>query len=273
MRPEPACIEPLQAALAAAIRGPWSDTLPLTELEQFLREHGATTEDAHAAATPLTRARLSLYRELVHHRFRAALESSIPRTLARLGPERVQHELSRFLERCGSRSPYLRDVAAEFVTFSSAAWRSDPSVPRWLGELARHELLPVEVGAAEDEPATPVGEVSLASRLRVQRGARLVRHEYAVHHLPPHPEMSEPERRACWILAYRDPAGRVRYLELTDLAAAIVSRLRHGEPLGDATREGCHATGLDLDDGVLGEVALLLEDLERRGVIIGADDG
>lgn len=211
-----------------------------------------------------------IYRELVHARFRGALEVTIPRTLARLGAVRVEVDLEAFVALRASRSPYLRDVAREFVEFAAERWRGDPGVPRYLSDLVRHELLPFEIAAAENDPPCAFGDLSVDACLRFQSAARLVHYRHAVHLLPEKVEdRSKPEERECWLLAYRDAGGRPRFLELSGLAAALVARLMRNEPLGVASSASCTDVGLAVNDAALADIAVLLDDLERRGALLG----
>jgi hypothetical protein len=70
------------------------------------------------------------------------------------------------------------------------------------------------------------------------------------------------------LLAYRDSAHAVRWLDLSPLAAAIVDRLLSAESLGTAVEGACaghHTAPAD----VLADIARLLADLADRGVLVG----
>jgi hypothetical protein len=271
MLPDSAAGESMQAALVAAIRGPAAATATASAFSALLLPHGASEDDLAALATSQTRVRFGLYRELVQNRFRGALEVSIPRTLARAGASRIEADLDEFMALRASRSPYLRDVAGEFVDFAVERWRSDPKVPRYLPELARHELLSFEIGAAQDDPPSCAQEISVVSRLRFQRATRLVRHAYAVHLLPEDLEDDcMPEQRDCSLLAYRDVDGCAQFLELSAMTASLLTRLMRGEPLGAASTGSLADVGLAVDDTALAEIAVLLDDLELRGALLGA---
>jgi hypothetical protein len=71
------------------------------------------------------------------------------------------------------------------------------------------------------------------------------------------------------LLAYRDAAHVVRWLELSPLAAAIVDRLLEGDPLAPAVGRACadHDTA---PAAVAADVARLLADLAERGLLLGA---
>jgi hypothetical protein len=62
----------------------------------------------------------------------------------------------------------------------------------------------------------------------------------------------------------------VRWLELTPLASAIVTRLLAGESLGEAVQHAC-SLAATAPASVLPDIARLLADLGERGVLLGAD--
>ena len=64
---------------------------------------------------------------------------------------------------------------------------------------------------------------------------RLQQFEWAVHEWLEDTEVA-PVRRDVRILAYRDEAHAVRWLDLTPLAASLVDRLLAGDPLADAVK-------------------------------------
>jgi hypothetical protein len=216
------------------------------------------------------RPRFNIYRELVHARFRDVLGVSIPHTLAYLKREWLYELVAAFIAERASRSPYVRDVAREFVDWAAPRWAAEASVPPYLPELAEFELLLFEVGAGPDDVARPSAAVSAESPLVVQAAARLARFEYAVHRIADDsvgPQRS-PERRDTHVLVYRDPEQRTRVLELSGFGAALLTRLQAREPLGAAAVAACGDVGRPADDEALAEVALFLDELAGRGVIL-----
>ncbi|MBI4951536.1 MAG: putative DNA-binding domain-containing protein [Myxococcales bacterium] len=277
LQPEraPESIGPFEAALVELICTADAASLE-RDLPAIFAAHGVVDAARALEADPRAPARLLAYRTLVHARFRGVAEVTMPRTAARLGPERLAAEVAHFVEEHASPSPYVRDVATELCAWWTRRWPGDASVPGYLLDLARHELLAVDVGAAEDDAppdAGPGAVLSAWSALRLQRGARLVRYAFAVHRLPEDDVSAVPERIDTALLAYRDREHWVRYLELSTLGAAVVERLRAGASLEVAVREGCGEAGASLDGATLAGIVALLEDLERRGIVLGQDAG
>jgi hypothetical protein len=214
--------------------------------------------------------RLLVYRELVHGNLREAVQLSIPRSMARLGPLFDEY-FARFLRERAPRSHYLRDVTTELLDFCEPLWAADARLPAYLSELARHESLHIEVSAL---PSLPRGHVPEPLELErgVELGAalRLVRYRHAVHELPSsESDRSEPPRRDATLLVYRSPEHEVRYLELSALASALVESLLAGQALREAVQAAARQVEGELTEAVLASAASLLADLAARGVVWG----
>lgn len=239
-------------------------------LEPLLQNLVSVVRRRDAAVAP---ERVLIYRRLVHARFRGAVEVTLPRTAARLGTTAFDDEIAEFLADRASSSPFVADVAREFVVWAGDRWPTKPEVPVYLLDLARHELLWVEVASAFDDDAEAVTpDVSLDARLVFRKSAAVARYRHAVHLLSDDTnDHAEPATGETAILAYRDPDYQVRYLELSPVAAHIVERLLCDHAtLKSAIFEGCAAVGVAVDDAVLGGVVAMLTDLTERGVVRGA---
>lgn len=149
--------------------------------------------------------------------------------------------------------------------------RNDDRIPPYAVDLAQFELLSFQVAAAPDDVTTrqQSAAVSVDTVLRFQRAARIARYSYAVHLVPELlTTVDFPEPRATTLFAYRDQAHEVRLLELSNLGAALLQRLMAGERLGGTARDSAREVGMPLNDALLGEISVLLDDLEERGAIL-----
>jgi len=240
------------------------------DLASFLASRGVAPEDiAAAAARPRN---VAVYRSLVRNGLSSVVVRALARTRARMnhaGDGRFDRDFAAFVDRVGPRTHYLRDVPSEFVAWADTGWRTDPALPPYLADLASFELAAFTVGAAIDAPRTmPLAEIALDRALAFDPSVRLLSVGWAVHELSPAQGAHDvPAARDVALLAYRDSEHDVRWLELTPLAAEIVTRLLGGAPLGDAVTGACAAMGSRIDSGA---VAALLADLAARGACLGA---
>jgi hypothetical protein len=262
----------VEQALADACLGRGAGDAIATDLRGFLEAHGVPAEDI-AAMTGAPR-RLAVYRSLVQNGLSAVVVRMLPRTRARMNAAcagRFDADFARFVDEAGPRTHYLRDVPGELLAWAAPVWRSDPSVPPYLPDLASFETAHFAVAASEANAAAGhAGEVTLDKALAFSPSSRLLGYAWAVHELPEDEDArDEPQQRAVRLLAYRDAEHLVRWLELTPLAALLLGKLQAHEPLGAALRSACAAMGTAPED-VLPDVARLLADLGERGVVLGA---
>jgi len=251
-------LDPVLAALQIAI----ADQITARELAPARADHPE-------AARLLTGAlHLHVYRALVRDALAAAVTQFLPRTAARRG-ERFADDLAAWIATGGPQSRLLRDIPGEFLAFVTPAWAAD--APVWLGELARHELLEFTVAAAPARLRGPARPFALDAHLELDASVTLVRYLHAVHLLPDDEhDRNEPAPTPAVLLAYRDAMNRVRYLQLTPLAEALVTALLAGADVQTSVLAGAAAEAAPLDDERLARVSALLADLAERGVILGA---
>jgi hypothetical protein len=262
----------LQRAVADACLSAGAGEAMAGDLRAFLEERGVQPEDVEAiVAAP---ARLAVYRSLVRNGLASVVARMLPRTRARLDAaiaDRFDADVAAFLDQVGPRTHYLRDVPAELFAWVAPRWRSDARVPRYLVDLAAHELAQFAVGAAAPS-RTPeqVAEIALDRPLAFAESMRLVAYSWAVHELPDDEGSTDvPVQRDVRLLAYRDAEHAVRWLELTPLAAAVLDRLAAGQALGAAVQAACGEHGI-APASALPDIARLLADLGERGVVVGA---
>jgi hypothetical protein len=264
----------VQRMIASACLEVASEGAFTRDLRAFLVSHGLAAPDVEAiCAAPQ---RLALYRRLVRNNLVGVTHRMMPRTRARLNAlgGLFDAAFDTFLEARGPRTHYLRDVPAEFLAWATSHWRDHSRVPAYAADLAAHELVEFEICAMPSSPAAPpLAEVALDRALIFSDALRLMRYDHAVHLLPAdEADRSEPEARAVTLLVYRDAEHSARFLELSPLAAAIITRLLSGEPLGEGIARACAALEHALSDAILADTARLLADLGERGVLLGARD-
>lgn len=262
-------VERLHALIADACFGD-SEAALSGDLGAYLAKHGVEGEDAEALlASPR---RLGLYRQLVRHNVVNVVGTMLEQTRARLEahvPGEFDRSVDGFLAAQGPRTPHLRDVPSELLSWAAPRWRADERIPAWLPDHAELELVDFTIGVAPRPPEPPpLAEVTADRSLVFGDPRVIVQLGWAVHERRDSDE--PPEKRPVHLLVYRDAQHAVRYLELTPLASEILERLFAGRPLAQAMVEACASSGHAMDDAVLGGAARLLADLGERGVLLGA---
>lgn len=264
----PARYAALLSAMQRLVREPDAERAFAADPCGFLRALGLAAEDVEQLVA-LGPTRLFLYRRHVRKTLSRGIRRQIPRTAARLG-EGFDRWVERFVEAESPRSRYFRDVAFEMVAWVLPRWAEDASVPAYLGDLARHELLWFDVAAAPPGDEVAAAEIELDRGVRFDAAVRLARYEHAVHRLDADEAARDvPAREPTALLVYRDDEHAVRYLELTPLAAAILERLLAGDTLRAAVVGGAAALGHAVDASVTQSTAAMLDDLRVRGALRG----
>lgn len=239
--------------------------------ESTLREFAAVLRSQ--VPDPTWSRGVRLYRSLVHERYRGAIEATMPRATARLGPDKLASYVAQFLAEQGARTPYVRDLAREFVEWALPSWVSDCDVAPYLGDLARHELFEVELAASapNDRPELQ-NDADLDSTLIFDTSAAVERYAFAVHRLPEDAaDSSTPAQEDIALLGYRDADHHARFLELSPLAATMLESLIFERcPLRQAIAHACEHESVPLCDDVLTGTVALLTDLAERGVLLGS---
>jgi hypothetical protein len=258
----------LERAMAELVFGPAIERSEGPAFEAWLARSAPDLETRRALERDFPR--LLVYRRLVRRTLRAAIELAIPRAVARLGAL-FDAYFDGFLAEVGPRTHYLRDVTTEFLDYAEPLLRSDPRVPAFLCDLARHESLSIVVGASVEGDRTPFGELDLDRGLVFTETARIARYGFAVHSLPEdETDRSEPPAEPTALFVYRSPEHDVRYLRLTPLAADIVERLLAGKTLRHAVLEATEQHGVPPSATLLEATARVLADLAERGALLGA---
>jgi hypothetical protein len=264
----------LARALAEACFGADAGEALARDPRGFLEKHGVAAEDIEASLSSAPR--LAVYRSLVRNGLSGVIVRMLPRTRARMNAlcaDRFDRDFAGYVDEVGPRTHYLRDVPHEFLAWATPRWRRDATVPEYLADLAEHEVTGFAIAAARRDTPDPADGCSV-SRVSIDRSIvfadsmRLLHYAWAVHELPDDDEARDaPAHRDVHLLAYRDAEHRVRWLELTPLAARIVEKLQAGEALGVAITHACDEFGTNPSSDA---VANLLADLGQRGVLLGA---
>jgi hypothetical protein len=224
---------------------------PARRLELSLADQHTFREQVPAMLT---------YRELARMSLIEPLEDTFPVLKALLdAADAWEACVQDFLEARVIRSPHYRDIAPSFLGWLAATHWGQDRWP-WLLELAHAELLEVLV-ARFPESAPPEGvhdEPTPEDTIVLDPATQIVSYTHAVHRA--HEQAPIPEARPTHLLAFRNPEGEAKVLELTPATAALLVRART-QPLMEA------AAALGVADLV--PVLALLRELRSEGALSG----
>ena len=262
----------LESALAELALGPEIPPGDPAAIHAWLSRHELAGEDARAMERDFER--WLVYRTLVRRNLRGALKSTIPRTIARLGA-RFDADFDALLALAPPVTRLLKDLTPQFLEFALPRWARDSALPAYLPDLARHEALQIELATLLARPKENVpAQLTLDQGVEFIAATRLVHYQWAVHRLP-EDEASRvlPERADVSLLVYRSPEHEVRYLELGEFAARLLSGvLDERRTLRVAVANAASGLGLTLDLPLLNRAARLLSELAERGALLGESD-
>lgn len=222
------------------------------------------------SADALSEKRWRVYRRMVRSRLRESIDDVFVRTRAAIGEEKWDALVDRFLHESPPKTPYLRAVPGEVAAFVVRAL--DASAPAWTKDLAAYEwalrevaVLADERGADETEADGEVTELRMDRPVVLSPAHRVLRLEWSVHRDP-------VERGRSLLCLYRDPeTHRVRVLEITPVAAAILEELGRGDrPLVEALRVAAEREGVTIDANFVESFADVADDWIRRGLWLGS---
>lgn len=220
----------------------------------------------------LSEKRWRVYRRMARSRLRECIDDAFPRTRAALGAEKWSAIVDRFFDEAPPTTPYLRAVPGEVAAFLPRA--RDASWPPWTIELARHEWTLSDVAITADERGADETEEERASKLVeltmdrpvvLTPAHRVLRSKWSVHR-------DAIEEGAFAVCLYRDPKShRVRVLELTPVAAAILEEIERGErPLVEVLRVAAARERVTIDAEFVQSFADVAADWIERGLWLGS---
>lgn len=216
--------------------------------------------------------RLLAYHEMIHARLLKTIRSFLGVAAQHLGDERLRVEVDAWIAGPGPKTPYLREIPAEFLAWAGPRWSADESLPAWLVELASHQILTRTVRNDPRETGEPTeAGLELDRPIACNGTIRVLRYRWAVHRLPkrPTPEQA-PVEDPVTVIAYRGRDAKPAFVEIKPRSAHMLELLIAGKTLREALFGACEALGENLDDQILSVTAVTLADLLDRHVLLGA---
>jgi uncharacterized protein len=249
-------------------------TRPTTRsLAELQRQFAAHIRDPDHQAVPddVSPRRMRVYTELFYRNIEQLLAGGFP-VIRRILPDDEWHALVRdFMVRHRCRTPLFTAVGQEFVAFLSSHDSALAARP-FLAELARHEQLEVEAALAPDiEPINVLdpAEELLDRPLGLAPSARVTEFRFPVHRIGPEFQPMTPPELPTWLLVYRDPGDRVRFMELNAFSYTLLDLLgRHPDETARAVLAALAAAMGNVGvEEVIVSGSEFLQQLMARGVL------
>lgn len=250
--------------------------IPLAEHERlaaavcFSRELDDVVVATLAGGDALADERWRVYREMIRSRFRKVVQAALPRTTHVLG-DRFEARFAAWLDEAPPDTRFFREVPVGFAHHVEA-WLASPGaadLPAFTAAIARYEIARWRVLAAPDDE--PAQELSFERPPQLTRSLALLDVTHAVHAKKKGP----PKAGVAHLAIYRAPkddAFEAVTLELNELARDLLRAWSDPSetPLAARVQAVTQARGTAIDERFLEGLGTLLEDLLRRGVVLGS---
>ncbi len=216
--------------------------------------------------------RWQAYRRMIRSRFYQTIDHAFERLIAVIGIDRFHAMVDRFVADAPPRSPYLRDLPAEFLAFVSGG-KPLGDWPPYALDLMRYEWAELDVAYSHEEVRADDVVALEMDRVAVLSPAhRLLDLDHPVHRIGTDGAGVPVERAPTSLVVYRDrKTHEVETLELTPVAASMLEAMERGTAaLTRVVKESADRHGLSIDVAFVDALSTLLADLSERGVLLGS---
>jgi len=202
---------------------------PPPTLAELQRQFAAHIRDPDGQPPPddVSPRRMQVYTELFFRNIEQLLANGFPVIRRLLDNDEWQGLVRGFMIRHRCRIPLFTRIGREFVAFLATDEAALAARP-FLAELARHEQLEVEAAFAPDPEPTDAldpGAELLDRMLHLAPSARVTEFLFPVHRIGPGFQPMTPPELPTWLLVYRDPEDRVRFMELNAFSYTLLHLL------------------------------------------------
>lgn len=228
----------------------------------------------HAAPAEIEDRRMGVYRELFLNNIEGFLSSSFP-VLRRLLDDDSWQALARdFFARHRCHSPLFLEIPREFLSYLDEERGERAGDLPFMRELAHYEWVELALSVAEtvdDRPADHDGNLLEGVPVLSSTAWPLV-YRYPVHRIGPDFQPEYAGEQPTYLLAYRDTADDVGFVELNPVSARLFSLLQANRTSsGHAVLQNIAAELAHPDpDVVIKGGSALLEEWQRLGIVLGA---
>lgn len=241
--------------------------------QQLQLAHWIRDPATHVPPPGLKPERLAVYRQLVRNNVEGLLAAQFPVIRGLRGDTAWHRLIDDFLREHRAKTPLFTEIGLEFVEYLAARADTGRGDPPFLPELAHYEWAELGLEIAEDtiDPAgiDPDGDL-LAGLPVLSPLAWPLAYQWPVDRIRPDYQPDTSPEAPTLLLLHRDSGGHVRFARLDPLGYRLLAALREAPASGRAlVWRLAEAGGLDAD-ALIGPAVALLEDLRRRGVLLGA---
>lgn len=220
---------------------------------------------------------MAVYRDLFFRNIQGFVERSFPVTARLLGPETLRELSYAFFSQHDCRTPYFHKIGQEFVDYLSREHVAEPDLPPFLAELAHYEWVSVKVRLNDEAPPhesdriDPDGDL-LEQPLVLSPASELCVYTYPVHRINQDHQPQQKPESPTFLLAFRDLAGKSRFMELNPVTARLIALLKDQPDIPARSHLDRIAAelGRDNPEAVVDGGRQVLERLRERGAVLGA---
>lgn len=236
------------------------------------RRFAAHLRDARETPPPGIEARrLAIYRRLFFNPIADALNAAFPVLQKILGDARWTTLLHEFHAEYRSRYPQLHRLPEAFVEYLHEARGLRDGDPPFLRDLAHYEWVELALSIAEDVAIDEVDREAdlLQSPPVLSPLCWVLAYEYPVHRIGPG---TAADAEPTYLAVYRDAGDAVKFVELNALSAQLLTRIAAQPQASGNTLLVALAEELahPQPEQLVAAGGALLDDLRRRGLIVGA---
>ncbi|MFU8896330.1 MAG: DUF2063 domain-containing protein [Gammaproteobacteria bacterium] len=216
--------------------------------------------------------RVNIYRELIFNNVEQFLRTGFPVLYSLLDKATWHAEVRGLLREHRSASPFFHDISAAYVDWLQSRPAADLPVP-FAAELAHYERVELVLAIADEQPDWE--HIDPEGSLEDQPPAlsplvRCLRYEFPVHTISPSNQPAEAPASPTHLIAYRDQADKVRFIENNALTHVLLETIKHARLPGRVVLEGIAGMLQDADaEQVITAGIEMLERLRKQQVVLG----
>ena len=247
---------------------------PIRPFQRLQRMFAASIRDPENQPRPpgVSTQRMKVYQKLIYNNLESFIASGFPVLKATLGDVAWQALIGDFLRCHRCKTPYLAEIAEEFLMYLQDERGEAGNDPPFLLELAHYEWAEYALLLAEAMPpaeASALIENPLSQTIYLSELAWPLVYRFPVHRIGPKFRPHSPPAEPSFLLVYRDRDQQVRFLEISSAIYLLLDLLRHKGPIeATAAVTGITAAIAPIErDAFTSGVRPLLADLAQRSVV------